>query len=196
MFEDEILRDSPWLGVDASRLTRRAWLKPVTDDDVELLFRVESSSAGAGWRVGMPPPHPHTYADRLWRGVWRQDIVIERRRGVPVGWMICYAADLANRHAGLAAVNLIRQPSRAFAEGAGQFISSIFGENGFRILYCDVAEFNLPSIGRFLKNVASDVAVIPRFYYRDGKEWSLHKFILDSEQWWRQPWSTIGRLRT
>jgi RimJ/RimL family protein N-acetyltransferase len=170
----------------------RVRLRPVSRNDYDWLFRVESDPRLMHrWRLSGRTPAPEDYARLLWNGVLCQFVVEERMNNICSGLVACYEPEPFNGVAKLAFVSdpdLFR--SGLLVDGMILFVDYVFRSWPFRKLYADSMEFNIAGFVDPNRERAEDhtdlfkiEGCMKDYGYFDGKYWDKYILSISREDW-------------
>ena len=124
---------------------RRVRLRAVGPQDYDWLFQLNSMPELAHrWRGRPGSLNPAQVAEFLWSNVFCQFVITRKRDGRPLGLVVAYGADLANRTVRFGIVLDPQFHSVGWPlEAAALFIDYLFETSDVRKLYSEAVDYNL-----------------------------------------------------
>ena len=169
-------------------------LSPV-DQSIEFLYRLAIDER-VGWRwrfTGAVPPRS-VFEQSLWNGVLTQFVVVERARGVPIGCVMAYNAEM-NHGIVYVAAALVEEAagSGVGVEAVDLFCGHLFACYRLRKLYFEVPDYNLGQFASSLDWLLRAEGCLRQHTYYDGRLWDRHMLALYKEDYdAATPWK-LGR---
>ncbi len=121
--------------------SRSVVLRPLLPSDGEWCYTLMCGPAGERWRYRGRTPAPEVVAADLWRGVFAQFVVVDRRSGRAAGLVGFYnvSPEAARAHA-----FAVAEPDLAarVTEGFGLLLAWGFEHHGFARVFIETTEFN------------------------------------------------------
>ena len=119
-------------------------LHTVEDEHLEFLYRLSSdTTVRPQWRSRGEVLSREMFFRNLWLDVLAQFVIVDRSSAEMIGHVLCYSADLRNRHAAVAVAYMPEYRALAWpVEGLVLFMSYLFQVWDLRKLYGEIVEFN------------------------------------------------------
>lgn len=154
--------------------SRTVQLRPLLPSDAEWCYALMCGPAGERWKYRGRTPPPDLVAADLWRGVFAQFVVIEKRSGRRAGLVGFYNVSV-DAHRAYAFALAEPDAATSVTEGFGLLCHWGFDHHGFDRLYLEVAEFNLVNFAS-LGDAAIVEGRLRNYELWKGRLWDL--FIL------------------
>lgn len=128
--------------------TRTLLLAPIAGDDIDYLYALSVEPETCfRWRYRGAPPSIDRFVADLWTQVLVQFIARRSRDNRPVGHVVAYGADAAQRHAYVAALFGPQYAGTGVAaQSVAVFVRYLFHTYPLRKLYLEVPGFNWPQL--------------------------------------------------
>ncbi|GEM_PF-1908745 len=122
----------------------RVELLPVDAADVGFLHALATGEeSGFRWRYRGSVPPLEQFAAQLWHGVLEQFVVVTAQGGRPIGHVVAYEADLANRHVKAGGIGFSTGAQAAgLLEGILLLLDRLFAAYDFRKIYFEIPRPN------------------------------------------------------
>jgi RimJ/RimL family protein N-acetyltransferase len=165
--------------------TRRVRLRIVTPADTPFLYTLSTApEASYRWRYRGGTPSTDQFAHDLWQGVLAQFLLIKRDSGEPVGLLVAYQADLANRTCYFALLgDLDGSDPGLMLEGALLFITYLFHTWDLRQVYAEVPGYTLDSFASGMGRYFVEEGRLVEHSFHAGRYWDLHLLAIHREAW-------------
>lgn len=158
----------------AVRTGRFVQLVPlVVPAHLEFLYNLAvDENTGFHWRLAGTVPSVEVFRDSLWKGVFCQFVVAQRRSHQPVGHVVGYGVDHANGFAYVAgAVTPAVQATGLGVEAFDLFGAYLFRVFNLRKLYFEIPEYNLAMVANNLGGLLRQEGRLVDHTYYDGRYW-------------------------
>lgn len=155
------------------RTGRWVALIPVLPQHVEFLYQLATDErSGFRWRLTGSVPPLDTFQRDLWKGVFSQFVVVERRSSRPIGTVMAYNVDLHHGFGFLAAAVVpAAQNSGVGIEAVELFVAWLFLTYDLRKLYLEVPEFNMKEMANGLDGLLREEGRLRKHMYYSGQHW-------------------------
>lgn len=181
----ELLGSSPQRQDTVVAAGRTVSLRPVTDADVESLFRLATAGGNLGrWRLQNRTISPNNFHQFIWGGCDAQFVVEDKEHATPIGHVCSYQTDEFNGTTKVAAMFRPELHGRGWPlEGMFLFLRFLFEAHPLRVVYLEMPGFNVPSLSTFLaRHVREEGRLVENLFSR-GRYWDLHIFALHRDSW-------------
>ncbi len=183
--------------IDGLRHGRRAALRPLMPDDIDLLYRVElSEELGVRWRFRGATPPPSDVASAPWQNTLATFIIERKPVQIPVGLVSIFDANMVAQRASFSLVAFPGcQRTPAVIDGALIAINYAFSVWPFRKLYAEVMEFNLDQVASLSRHLFDEEARLSEWEFFDGRWWDLVYLSLNRDSWVIKRDRLLSRIR-
>lgn len=167
-----------------SRTGHSVVLNPV-DQSIDFLYRLAiDERIGWRWRFAGAVPPRGVFEQSLWTGVLTQFVIVERARGVPIGCVMAYNAEMNHGIAYVAAA-LVEEAagSGVGVEAVDLFCGHLFACYRLRKLYFEVPDYNLGQFASSLDWLLRSEGCLRQHTYYDGRLWDRHMLALYKEDY-------------
>ena len=159
-------------------------LRPLLPPDYQFLYQLAVDPEYAyRWRFRANLPSYEEFLHLLHQGVLVQYLVT-KRGGEQLGLVVCYRADLRNRHAYVAMQAVPELIGKGWAlQAASLFINYLFTCHDFHKLYVETYEFNLDTFRSGLDWLFTEEACLKDHERFMGRTWDLHILACYRDTW-------------
>ncbi len=176
--------------VDATLNGKSCSLRPITVDDLPLLYGWEAGTSFAfRWRLAGQHMNPQAYAESIWDGVLAT-FIIRVPTGEEIGIATAYSADFRNGHC-YAALGRFDNDSEhspvkaalASVEAFTLLVDYLFAGWNFRKIYLEVAEYNLSQFSSLIGRACVVDGTLTDHIYLANQFWSLSVLSITKPMW-------------
>ena len=169
-------------------------LRPVLRQDYDQLYLLALSGENAiRWKYRGSTPSPEAFAAQLWAGVFAQYVVARPETGAIVGLVGAYQVDPAS---GTAFIFALGDPdavnSTVVFRGLVLFCDAILRSRGFRKLYFEVSDFNLPQFESTIRRGAMRIEGRLIEHEAIGGAYVDLLTLAVTQDHWRDYWSRLA----
>ncbi len=181
--------------VSAPRTGRWVTLAPVVPQYMDFLYQLATDEkTGFRWRLTGSVPPPDSFQRDLWKGVFSQFVILERRTSQPIGTVMAYNVELHHGFGFLAAAVIPQAQGTGIAiEATDLFMGWLFMTYDLRKIYLEVPEFNISQISNGVDGLLVEEGCLREHMYYGGRHWDRYIFAIYRSEYLSRRNNSRGR---